>query len=355
MWMKQLDTVALANISRQMQCVWVSDFVLNSLFSAMCQRLPTAGSGGLGVMLCYFSDYCFLHCHCNMIKCVSPCHKDLNLPGGFFICFSFLKCNQREKKLSDHIFHTSILLVSHLSVSLLTYSCFSCFALHKVNSHKHFAHECKRNIHSYFRILSLDSNDVLMKYVLCFFCFTLQVRSRPCDLLVWFHRRAGLPERQRYPAQRLLPYRHSHSEPCRPAGPTATRARIKTKRGGKKEKTYDGRKERGRHRGGKEQGCISRSGSNLAFLQCETAKKSALNSTWPAVSVCLSLPLFHCPKATTCKHTPSFCIIWQHRVRFIPVCKNTVLEAFLVVVSSWPLDGPSQRTARVRARAKAGH
>lgn len=37
------------------------------------------------------------------------------------------------------------------------------------------------------------------------------------------------------------------------------------------------------------------------------------------------------------------------------MCENAVLEAFLVVVSSWPLDGLSQRTARVRARAKAGH
>ncbi|XP_044022263.1 CDAN1-interacting nuclease 1 isoform X1 [Siniperca chuatsi] len=64
---------------------------------------------------------------------------------------------------------------------------------------------------------------------LCFFCFAPQIWSRPCDLLVRFHRRAGLPERQRYPAQRLLPYRHCHPVPCRPAGPTATRARIKTK------------------------------------------------------------------------------------------------------------------------------
>lgn len=59
-------------------------------------------------------------------------------------------------------------------------------------------------------------------------CFVLQIWSRPCDLLVRFHRRAWLPERQRDPAQRLLPHWHCHSVPWRPPGLSATRARKRT-------------------------------------------------------------------------------------------------------------------------------
>lgn len=99
--------------------------------------------------------------------------------------------------------------------------------------------------------------------------FAWQVRPRPRDLLVRLHRRAGLPERQGYPAQRLLPDRHCHPAPRQPAGPNAaTRAGIKEKGMGRKKKNetchtkkkverMNGRKEsirlrdrKGRKRGG---------------------------------------------------------------------------------------------------------
>lgn len=64
--------------------------------------------------------------------------------------------------------------------------------------------------------------------------FTPQVRPGPRDLLVRFHRRAGLPERQRDPAKGLLPLRHRHPLPRQPGGPAVTGAQMK---GGEKTKS----------------------------------------------------------------------------------------------------------------------
>lgn len=45
-----------------------------------------------------FHRLLLFHCHCNAIECVSPCQKDLNLPGSFFclIQHRFLDYDQRK-------------------------------------------------------------------------------------------------------------------------------------------------------------------------------------------------------------------------------------------------------------------
>ncbi len=86
-----------------------------------------------------FNKLLLFHCHCNVIKCVSPCQRDLNLPGGFFL-FDSAQVSWmviKGKYLSDLISHRSISLVSHLPVSSLVYSCVP--SQSKVNSLKHFA------------------------------------------------------------------------------------------------------------------------------------------------------------------------------------------------------------------------
>lgn len=130
----------------------------------------------------------------------------------------------------------------------------------------------------------------------------VQVWSRPCDLLVRFYWRTGLPARQRNPAQRLLPYRHLHSVPCLPARPTATGSTIRTKR---KDETWSKKKKvntDGRLNGrGRRGGCVQQDFA-IAFLQCENTgqkkKKNVpeLHLNSPSLSVSyffssLSLPL----------------------------------------------------------------
>lgn len=71
------------------------------------------------------------------------------------------------------------------------------------------------------QMTALDANRLSFSY------FAPQVWPRPRDLLVRFHRRAGLPEGQRHPVKRLLPHRHRHPVPRQPTGPTVSGAQMK--------------------------------------------------------------------------------------------------------------------------------
>lgn len=91
------------------------------------------------------------------------------------------------------------------------------------------------------------------------------------------------------------------------------------------------------------------------MLSCSVRLCPELHLTPPSLSVlpCLppSLPLFHCPKATTCKHTPPFCISDSAGSDSYLSAKTPSWRLFLVVLEllalGWPLG--------LRAGAKAGH
>lgn len=62
-----------------------------------------------------FNRLLLFHCHCNVIKCVSPCQKDLNLPGGFYCLIQHKFPGWRSKEnRNDLISERSVSLVSHL-------------------------------------------------------------------------------------------------------------------------------------------------------------------------------------------------------------------------------------------------
>lgn len=202
---------------------------------SMCQkasddRMPRPWCSAL-----LFSRLLLFRRHCKVIKYVSPCQRDLNLPNGFY-CLIQHKFSWRVikgKYLND--------LISHKSVSVVL-SYFSYFLVPPFSSKVFicrpfffffFKHELKGI--SFIPLTPFGRQQWCSNRKLTVFAW--QVRPRPRDLLVRLHRRAGLPERQGYPAQRLLPDGHRHPAPCQPAGPNAAaRAGIKEKRRGRKKK-----------------------------------------------------------------------------------------------------------------------
>lgn len=199
----------------------------------MCQkasddRMPRPWCSAL-----LFSRLLLFRRHCKVIKCVSPCQRDLNLLNGLYclIQHKFFWRVIKGKYLND--------LISHKSVSVVL-SYFSYFLVPPFSSkvficrHFLFSNTSLKASHLFLWPLSgrqqWCSNRKLT-------VFAWQVRPRPRDLLVRLHRRAGLPERQGYPAQRLLPDRHCHPAPCQPTGPNAAaRTGIKEKGRGRKKK-----------------------------------------------------------------------------------------------------------------------
>lgn len=205
------------------------------------------------------------------------------------------------------------------------------------------------------------------------FCCAPQVRSRPCDLLVRFHRRARLPERQRYPPQRLLPYRHRHPVSRCPAGPTATRATIRTKT----EKRWDVAQEikwvkmggwmEGKKEEGKEAGRVGR--LNYTGVDTEIRKQfsfPAVLDDWQKICselhltllFCLSRPFFLSfmapkpPHVNTQQHSVSLTAqgqihtcVWKHSLGGLPGCGQ-------LVAPGWPLAVDSQGESQ---GPKAGH
>lgn len=107
--MKQLDTLGLASISQQIR-----------LAGELCvhSRVPKASHDRMRRQwrrALLFNRLLLFRCHCNVIKCVSPCQKDLNLPGGFYCLIQHKFPGWRSKEnLNDLISERSVSLVSHL-------------------------------------------------------------------------------------------------------------------------------------------------------------------------------------------------------------------------------------------------
>lgn len=108
--MNRLDALGPASISRRI-----------SLGGELCvhSRVPKASHDRMRRRkrrrALLFNRLLLFRCHCNVIKCVSPCHKDLNLPAGFYclIQHKFPGWGSKENR-NDLISEGSVSLVTHL-------------------------------------------------------------------------------------------------------------------------------------------------------------------------------------------------------------------------------------------------
>lgn len=123
--MKQLDTLGLARISQQIR-------LRGELY--MHSQVPKASHDRMRRQwrrALLFNRLLLFRCHCNVIKCVSPCQKDLNLPGGFYclIQHKFPGWGSKEN-INDLISEGSVSLISHPPpvVSLLLLAFFLLFS-----------------------------------------------------------------------------------------------------------------------------------------------------------------------------------------------------------------------------------
>lgn len=136
--MKQLDTLGPASISQQLRLSGELS-VHSPAPRASHDRMRRQWRRAL-----LFNRVLLFRCHCNVIKCVSPCQKDLNLPGGFYclIQHKFPGWRSKEKR-NDLIAERSVSRVSHLPAlticHLLASPCFPPVPSEpKVNIQKHF-------------------------------------------------------------------------------------------------------------------------------------------------------------------------------------------------------------------------
>lgn len=224
--MKQLDTLGLASISRQIRLAGEL-YVHSRVPKASHDRMRRQWRRAL-----LFNRLLLFRCHCNVIKCVSPCQKDLNLPGGFYCLIQHKFPGWRSKEnLNDLISERSVSLVSHLPArSICLFTRFSLLSSHGFRTQsQHIKAFCRYDCYS------IDSTSASELFVMAAVEANLpsssflspQVRPGPRDLLVRFHRGAGLPERQRDPAKGLLPHRHRHPLPRQPGGAAVTGAQMK--------------------------------------------------------------------------------------------------------------------------------
>lgn len=126
MWMKQLDTLGLASISRQIR-----------LGGELCVHSPAPKASHDRMRRQWrrallFNRLLLFRCHCNVIKCVSPCQKDLNLPVGFYCLIQHKFPGWRSKEnINDLISERSVSLVSHLPArTICLFTCFSLLSSH---------------------------------------------------------------------------------------------------------------------------------------------------------------------------------------------------------------------------------
>lgn len=226
MWMKQLDTLGLASISRQIR-----------LCGELCvhSRAPKASHDRMRRQwrrALLFNRLLLFRCHCNVIKCVSPCQKDLNLSGGFYCLIQHkFPGSWSKENINDLISERSVSLVSHLptrAICLFTrFSLLSSRAFRTQSQHpKAFWRYDFYRVWIHSSVIAIANGSSWCSLALFLICAP-QVRPRPRDLLVRFHWRAGLPERPRHPVKRLLPHRHRHPLPRQPTRPVVPGVRMK--------------------------------------------------------------------------------------------------------------------------------
>lgn len=226
--MKQLDALGLASISQQIR-----------LGGELCMhsRAPKASHDRMRRQwrrALLFNRLLLFHCHCNVIKCVSPCQKDLNLPGGFYCLIQHKFPGWRSKEnRNDLISEISLASIpSSHPYYLSFYSLLPAFFPYLQNPKSTSKSILQIRLLQRLNPQQLQSDCRWQRLVLTgpsfsFSYFARQVWPRPRDLLVRFHRRAGLPEGQRHPVERLLPHRHRHPVPRQPTGPAIAGAQMK--------------------------------------------------------------------------------------------------------------------------------